>query len=192
MKINFPLGKQHVEIISKTIPVNYHTVFLDENIVEPAEYRELISLLLNSSELDTIDIVINSGGGRLDAARAIIESIKACAGSVKATIVGECHSAASMIALNCPEVVVLDSAQMMIHEASWGVIGKGSNNKSQNDFIHRTTEKLVRETYGGFLTAKEIEQVLSGVEMWFDADEIHERVIKLKKYREQAQKKKGA
>lgn len=109
MKLLFPT-KNHVEIVTKSFNVNYHSVFLDEDIAEPSEYRELISLLLSATELDTIDLIINNGGGRLDAARAVIEAIKNSSAVVKATIVGECHSAASMIALSCPEIVVLDSA----------------------------------------------------------------------------------
>lgn len=183
MKLVIPSGKEHVEIVTKTFNVNYHSVFLDENIAEPSEYRDLISLLLSSSELDTVDLIINNGGGLLNAARSVIEAVKNAECTVKTTILGECHSAASMIALSCKEIVVLDSAEMMIHQASWGVVGTGSNNKTQNDFIHRQTTKLVRETYAGFLSTKEIDAVLSGTEFWFDADEIATRVEKMMKHK---------
>ena len=177
MNILFPKNnKSHVEIISKQFQVNYHTVFLDENIVEPSEYRDLISLLLNASELDTIDMIINNGGGQLNAAKAVIEAIKNADGNVKATILGDCHSAASMIALSCPEIVVLDSAEMMVHQASWGLGGTGNNVKAQNDFYYRQCTKLVKDVYKGFMTEKEIEQVLTGTEFWFDADEIRTRI----------------
>lgn len=79
---------------------------------------------------------------------------------------------------------------MMIHEASWGVVGKGSNNKSQNDFHVKQTEKLVRKVYEGFITQKEIESVLTGTEFWFDSDEIQSRVDKMLKVKEKSIKKK--
>lgn len=180
--------KPHVEITSKSFNVYHHNVFLDENIVEPSEYRELIQLLLQSTELDTVEMIINNSGGYLHTARAVIESIKTADCHVRAVLIGECHSAASMIALSCKEITVLDSAQMMIHQASWGVVGAGNNNKTQNDFIYNHTCKLVKEIYSGFMTPKEIDSVLSGTEFWLEAAEIRERVERMNKFKAKQKK----
>ena len=47
-----------------------YTVFIDEDIIEPKHYRELLSLLFNASENDHINFMINSGGGNLSTALA--------------------------------------------------------------------------------------------------------------------------
>jgi ATP-dependent protease ClpP protease subunit len=156
--------------------VRHHDVFIDSEVTEPANYRELISLLFNATEGDTFHFFINSNGGNLDSALAIIEGLKNTQGHVIAFIIGACHSAASFIAMYCHEVAVLDNAYSMIHTASFGSAGMTGNVKSHTDFTVRQVEKLLNETYEGFLSKDELTKVKSGVELWFDADEIRHRM----------------
>ena len=157
--------------------VRHHDVFIDSDVGEPSQYRELLSLLFNASEGDTFHFFINSNGGHLDSALAIIEGLKNTQGHVIAFIIGACHSAASFISMYCHEVAVLDNAYSMIHTASFGAAGMTGNVKSHTDFTVRQVEKLLNETYEGFLTKEELVKVKSGVELWFDADEIRERMV---------------
>lgn len=89
---------------------------------------------------------------------------------------GECYSAASMIALNCHNVVVLDSANMMIHTASFGTAGNTGNVKAYTDFTVKEIEKLLVSTYEGFLTKEEIDKIKTGVEIWLSSEEITKRM----------------
>lgn len=167
----------------------HHDVFLDSDIAEPSEYRELISLLFNSNENDTINLFINSDGGHLDTALAIVEGLKATEARVTAVLIGACHSAASIISMYCHEVAVLDSAYSMIHTASFGAQGNTSNVKSHTEFTVRQVEKLLNNTYDGFLTKEEMAKVKQGVELWFDADEIRKRMTNRIKFVTAKQKK---
>ena len=115
---------------------------------------------------------------------AIIEAIKATNANVRAILTGEVHSAASIIALNCQEIVVTDSAHMLVHNASYGVGGTAGNIKSHVDFSHKMIDKMLTSTYGGFLTPAELLDVKKGVEYWFDSDEIGERLLARKKFME--------
>jgi ATP-dependent protease ClpP protease subunit len=161
-----------------TVTAQRYDVFLDSEITEPVNYRELNSLLFNANEEDRFVLYINSPGGQLNSTFSIVEGLKNTPAQTVAILQGECYSAASMITMYCDEVLVLDSAHMMIHTANYGSIGNTGNVKAHTDFTTKQVENLIDKTYGGFLTAAEIERVKIGVELWFDADEIRERMVK--------------
>jgi ATP-dependent protease ClpP protease subunit len=169
--------------------VHHHDVFLDTEISEPADYRDLISLLFGATEYDTINIFINSNGGHLDTAMAIVEGIKATQATVTAVIIGACHSAASIISMYCHEVAVLDSAYSMVHTASFGAAGSTGNVAAHTEFTVRQVDKLLTDTYEGFLTKDELVKVKQGVEIWFDAEEIRTRMEHRIKFLNQKMKK---
>ena len=155
-----------------------HQVFLDEDIGPPSKYRDLISMLYSSSEMDTFNLMINSGGGDATAACSIIEAIQCTEAHVRAVILGDCHSAASMIALNCDEVIVLESSAMMVHGASFGTSGNTHLVKGHVDFSAKVINKLLDRTYRNFLTPSELDDVKKGQELWLDSDEIQVRLLK--------------
>lgn len=175
----------------------HYDVFLDSDIEEPSNYRELVAALFNAGEGDTMTIFINSNGGHLDTAMAVVEGLKATNCHVTGVINGACHSAASIISMYCHEVAVLDSAYSMVHTASFGASGNTSNVKSHTEFTVKQVEKLLNETYEGFLSKDELAKVKQGVELWFSADEIRDRMehrakfleAKLKKLNKQQVKK---
>lgn len=171
-------NKQNDYISMQERTARHYDVFLDSNIEEPSEYRELLSVLFGASDDDTVNIFINSNGGHLDTALAIVEGLKSTSAHVTAVIIGACHSAASIISMYCHEVAVLDNAYSMVHTASYGTAGNTGNVKAHTEFTTRQVEKLLNDTYEGFLTKEELTKVKQGVELWFDADEIRERMGK--------------
>lgn len=172
----------HIKVAEMT--VRNFTIFLDDDIGAPSQYRDVIDILLNCAEHDSVNFVINSTGGRLDAAQALIEAIQACSGSVIANVVGPAYSAASMIACMCPECYITDSAEFMVHTGHYGSMGTVPNVKSQTEFVTTQTNKLLDKIYKGFLTEKELQGLKNGVEYWFDADEARKRMQRRVKYLE--------
>lgn len=170
------LGSNDNYIMTTKCEYNHYDVFLDEDITEPSGYRDLIALLFGASEDDTVNLMINSEGGIMDTALSIIEGLKNTQAHVTAVLTGACHSAASMIMLNCSEVVVLDSAYAMIHTASYGSIGSTNNVRTHTEFASKMINKLLEDTYMGFLSRDELEQVKVGMELWFDAEQIRARM----------------
>lgn len=163
-------------ITSTEFSCKHYDVYLDEEISDAENYRELVATLFNASENDSITLYINSPGGQLATALAIIEGIKNTAATVRGVVVCECHSAASLITMYCHEIVVLDSANMMIHTVSFGSVGSTSNVKSHTDFTVRQVDALLDDAYAGFLHKDELVKVKAGVELWFDSAQIRERV----------------
>lgn len=159
-----------------------HQVYLDEPIGPPSKYRDLINTLYLAGEDDEFNIFINSEGGYLSTALAIIEAIKASAATVRAIIVGECHSAASIITLNCHEIAVTDAAHALIHTASYGAGGNSHMVQKHVEFSTEHIKRIIDKTYSGFLSDAELTQIHTGVEFWFDAKEISKRLVNRLKY----------
>lgn len=170
------LNNVYINTIEST--TRTHEVFLDSEIEEPGKYRDLISLLNNASQSDRIHLFINCNGGNLDSAGAIISSILSSEAEVTAFLMGACHSAASLIAMYCHAVHVYDTSYMMIHTASFGSSGNTPTVKAHTDFTIKQCETLMIDAYEGFLNPKELEKVLNGIELWFNAEEIKPRLRK--------------
>lgn len=168
-----------------------HQFFMDEEIGPPSKYRDLIHALYTAGPNDQFNIMVNSCGGFLSSAMAIIEAFKSTDATVRAIIVGECHSAASMISLNCHEIIVTDAAHMMVHTASYGAGGSTGNVKSHTDFSTDFINKMLDSTYTGFLLEDEMSDMKKGVELWFDAKQIRSRLDKRLKHLESKNKKKS-
>lgn len=153
-----------------------HTCFFDEEIGRPSKYRDLIHLLGVADSYDQFVFMINSPGGDLSATLSIIEAIKSTEANVRAVIFGECHSAASIIALNCHQIVVSDSAIMMVHTAGYSTGGNTSSIQRHVDFSTKMINRILDNTYIGFLSDQELKDIKTGVELWFDAKDIGKRL----------------
>jgi ATP-dependent protease ClpP protease subunit len=153
-----------------------HQIYFDEDIGEPSKYRELVNLLYTSQAGTEFNFFMNTSGGSLSSAVAIVEAIKATQGDVRAIIVGECHSAGSIIALSCHEIIVCDSASMLVHTASYGTGGCTPNVQNHVDFSSKYINKILSTVYDGFLSDTELSEVKRGVECWCDADDIRKRL----------------
>jgi ATP-dependent protease ClpP protease subunit len=152
-----------------------HHVYLDEDIGAPSKYRDFINMLYTADENTEFNVFLNTNGGNLSACMAIVEAIRETDALVRCIITGECHSAGSIIALNCHEIVVTQSALMMIHTANYGSAGTTQNVKACVDFSTNYINKIMADTYTNFLTNDELKQVMSGVEIWLNAEEIMKR-----------------
>ena len=166
----------HINAVSTSVTT--HEVFLDMDIEDPHKYRNLISLLINAQANDRIHLYINSNGGNLDTAIAIINAMLVCQAEITGFIMGACHSAASIITMYCHNVHVFETAYMMIHTASFGNFGNTTTVKTQTDFTVEQVEKLLDDAYKGFLDSKEMKEVKQGIELWFDSEEIRKRLKK--------------
>lgn len=82
--------------------------------VTPSDFQEK----LNAVTTNNITIRMNSGGGEVTAANVIavaIQEARAAGKHIVCKIVGMCASAAVQIAISCDEVIIHESALMMIH-----------------------------------------------------------------------------
>jgi len=165
-----------------TQQINTHLVFIDDDITSPSNYRDVIHCLATCSENDSVNLLVNSSGGRTDSIWQIIEAMKGCRGDVSVTVIGAAYSAASMLACMAPECYIAESAEFMLHTAHYGSIGTVPNVKGQTDFATRQINRLLDQAYTGFLTDKELSELKNGKEYWFDAEEAGKRMVRRYKY----------
>jgi len=173
----FQLPEQQCQVLQETYThvKTVYDIILDEDIREPSYYRDAFHVLRTASEQDLVRININSPGGMLSSAIAYRNAIKECNCPVIAIIEGECHSAASMIALSCDDIEVKDFTSSLVHQASFGSMGTSSNIQAHVDFTAKQTQKFIREVYEIYLSPTEIDEVLRGREIWLDDEEMRER-----------------
>lgn len=155
--------------------------YLDGNIIEPSAYRELLYCLDTMQDHDTLTMHINSGGGRLDSSMQLISAMNDCQGKVTAVVSGMAGSAASLIALQAPNIIITPNSQMMLHNASYGVYGKEGEILSEVKFSEKYLDKVIHQAYDGFLTESEIKHLKIGQDFWLDSAEIMERLEKRQK-----------
>jgi ATP-dependent protease ClpP protease subunit len=175
---------EEVEIPATNILVPYATqvskskldFYLDEGIREPSYYRNLLQYLKGMQEEDECHLYINTPGGRWDSTAAILSAMQSTQGLVVAHIEGSAYSAGSMIALCAHEIEVSPYADMMIHTASFGAYGKTSDIVSKVRHDNASIQEVMRGCYRHFLTEDELQELFKGVDFWFGADEIVQRL----------------
>ena len=156
-----------------------YDIVLDENIREPAYYRQAFHVLRTAKEGDRINMILNNSGGRIDSAICFRNLIQETQAEVLAVLEGETHSAASMIALSCHGVHVKPYASMMIHHASFGSGGTVQNVMDHVNFTSKQTERLIRDVYQHFLSEAELDEVVRNREIWLTDEEIGERLDRM-------------
>lgn len=160
----------------KVIPTTILTVPIDEPIRESRYYRQVVSGISELDEGDELHFKISSPGGLLTGLETMLSAVKQSPATSIAFIDGECHSAASILALNCDAVAVSEYASMLCHFVSFGVAGPSNHIQKHSEHVRKTSEKLFRNTYKYFLTEEEITKcVEDDYQLWLDADQIMER-----------------
>lgn len=184
-------GDQEQQMMVRT-PQVLHTpytnsiydVYLDSEISEPSNYREMYHAMINAGPQDLVLLHINSNGGRIDTGMQIINHIKNC----KARVIGVMHmeaaSMASAVMLACDDWEINSFSTCLVHSCSYGAVGKQSDIRSRVDFTTKFNERFIRETYQGFLNEEEISRVLKGDDLYFSAEELDEKLNNFKAYRE--------
>ena len=156
-----------------------HIVFdLDEEIQSAKYYRHVCNKLLELGEDDTVDINICSGGGDLEGFLVLYDALNKTQADVTANVKGFCDSAASMIALSCPNISVSPYATMLVHFVEFGLPrDRASDIRKRVNHLNDFCYELFCDVYVGFLTEDEIKAcVHDGKQMLMQYDEIVERL----------------
>lgn len=157
---------------------NRYTVHIDEPIRPANYYRNVTNMIANSKEGDFVEFEISSPGGYLNGVIALLSSMQKSDSTKVAWINGECHSAASMLALSCDIIYVAPYSTMLVHFIRYGSSGKGADVISHVQHVQDTAQELFRDIYKYFLTEEEIKLCIDGKEMYMDSDEIQKRLKK--------------
>lgn len=164
------------EMLSYTVEVHQHSVYLSEAIQSPAEYIELIHALRSAGPNDEFLIYLNTEGGRVDAGLQIINAMNESEAHVITVLDPLAYSMGALMFLAGDEFIVPDNAQLMFHNYSSGLLGKGNEQLAEVKFASRTFEKLFKTVCMPFLSGEEITNIMNGQDLWLDAEEIRKRL----------------
>lgn len=163
-------------LFSQSKEIHEHHYYLVGEIGAPDFYTDLLHVLNTAEENDLITIHINSVVGNAFTAIQIMSAISTCKGVVHTTIEGEAASAASIIFLTGHYMSVAPFSLMMCHNWAGLMCGKGHEMIAHLDFNKRNFKALLYKVYSKFLTDEEIAKIEDGADLYFDADEIMQRL----------------
>lgn len=153
-----------------------YDVYLYGEIEDASQFSEAIAAMDGAQEGDIIVVHLSTNGGDCDATDTFLYSMGNTAARVIVRATGGVHSAGSMILLAADEFSLSPGFNCLVHNGSFGVGGKTSDVKAQAAFQGPFMDKLMRQTYEGFMTDGEIDALIAGKDFWFDADTFMERV----------------
>lgn len=173
-----------VRMFNSTRVVNSADVYLDEPIKDVAYYRNLVYYMHQMQPEDSLNIWIDTPGGYLDGALAIIDAMHSSEGSVQCIVTGRASSAGSLIALSAPKLIIGERARFMCHAVSYGTVGKQGDVESEVDYSREMLRKVLSDAYEGFLKPEELEMLLIGKTYWMDSPEVQARLEARQLYQE--------
>lgn len=144
-------------------------------IEDASQFAEAIDVFERATPDDRITVYLSSPGGSVDATDTFLHAMHNCEAPVHIVASGGCHSAATIILLNSQSFTLSHNFNALIHNGSMGSYGKVSDFRAEARFNMEYMDKLMRETYKGFLSEEEINQLIAGKDFWMDAKEFCER-----------------
>ena len=152
----------------------YHC-YLHDEVTEPFDYTKFCLLLRTADKTKQIRIYLNTPGGDLSSTLGIIDAMTECQATITAVLSGTVASAGTMITMFADEVEVSPFISFMIHYYSGGSFGKGNEIREEVRFNENHKPFIFNSIYNGFLSKKEIKDVINGKDMWMGRTEILER-----------------
>lgn len=120
---------------------------------------------------NTVHLRINSPGGDVFAARAMVAALKGFKGKTVAHIDGVCASAATYVALACGEVEMIEGAFFMIHNAWTYGFGNAEELRKTADLLEKVDEAIVVDYEKKTGAKRDQIQQWMAAETWFSAQE---------------------
>jgi ATP-dependent protease ClpP protease subunit len=171
------LSEEEKNLIQTTqgLDQKFYYINIDKEIEEPSKYRLIFDVLRTAREQDIVTIIVNTPGGRGDTLSQLLYYVDSC----KAHTICELHqgySAGAYFPFICDEVQLHHFSTMMFHEGSYVMYGKSNEHSDYAEYSKKEDERMLRKFCTGFLTVKEIEEIMKGKDLYLDSDEIQKRL----------------
>ena len=155
-----------------------YDLYLSGEILDSTQYTEWFDLFRSIGIEDVIRVHINSYGGDMFTTIQFMKAMSECAGHIICSAEGACMSAATFIFLSGDMFDIAPHSMFMFHNYSGVVVGKGGEMYDNITHERQWSENILRENYSGFLTEKEIKDVLNNKDIWMDDKEVSKRLDK--------------
>lgn len=148
-------------------------LFIDDIDEDSLEMQSILNELQNSSESDTLEVRINSNGGFVHYGMSILNVMNDNFYERTVTVIEQlAASMAGLIFIKGDARLIYPHSTLMIHSTSFGVMGKISDVSDRVLHEKKWNDSNLTTFLKPYLTKKEIEDVLSGKDLWIDAEEM--------------------
>lgn len=149
-----------------------YIIEIDGAIESPKQFSTAVQILGLAKEEDTVEMrITDCPGGSIGATDGFIHAIRKCQAHVHMVAAGGVHSAGSMILLEADSFELASGFNSLIHCGSGGSVGNMNELRVQNRFDEEFYVRKFKETYEGFLSVKELDDMLEGKDIWLDAQQ---------------------
>jgi ATP-dependent protease ClpP protease subunit len=153
-------------------------------ITDIDDFDDELQVLAGAGPKDTVQLILNTPGGSLETALILCKALRACEARTSAFIGWTCASAGTAIALACDEWEIDEYSSFMVHTASYGIGYQATPNVYASvQHSDKMISRFVENTYSGFLTAEELEIVKGGRDVYFEGEELGQRLAAYADYR---------
>lgn len=159
-----------------------YRIEIDGPIKCVSQFSTAIQVLENAKEEDEVVIMLQCGGGSVDAGEAFIHAMRKCAAPIHIVATGGVHSMASCILLEADSLELSHGFNAVLHGGYDGAGGTVSEYRAKSNFDNVFRDRQFRETYEGFLSEKEMDDMLDGKDIWLDAEGWLKRAMKRGEY----------
>ncbi len=163
-------------VLTRSIQSTEYCVYLHGAIGEPQQWYEHYAVYKSAGPDDIIKLYINSPGGNMATAMEYISHMQQCNAPIMAIIGMDCASAATAIALAADGWETSPFSTFLVHGFSYGLGGNAAHVANHASFNTRLNERFIREIYGSFLTDEEVADILKGVDVLIDSDDLNKRL----------------
>lgn len=144
---------------------------IDKAIHSVSQFSSAIQVLDMAGEDDDVVVKLQTPGGSLDATDAFIHALRKCKAEVHMIATGGVHSAGTAILLEAESFELSDSFNSLLHCGSLGEGGTLSEFMAASAFRGEFMAQWLRKVYAGFLSEKEIEDLIAGRDIWLTAEQ---------------------
>ena len=174
-----PATPQYFRRYESTVTLRQISFYLSDEIGPALAYTELMNTLRTATENDVILLHLNTHGGNFDTGLQIINHMNNSPARVVTILEARAYSMGALLFLAGDELVVHDNCQLMFHNYSGALMGKGNEQQAQVKAISKWFDKAMQHICRPFLSVEEIASIRRGEDIWMDSDEIRRRLAHL-------------
>lgn len=171
-------------IMMREITSRNYVIRICRPIEEVDDFDDELQVLAGAGPHDTVQLILNTPGGSVDTALILCKALRACEARTSAFIGFTCASAGTAIALACDEWEIDEYSSFMVHTGSYGTgFNVAPNVMASVQHMDKMVNRFVENTYRGFLNEEELEVVKGGRDVYFEGEELAQRLGAFADYR---------
>ena len=168
------IGKSHAETakVQEDLVLN-----INDAILGPGAYVDLIAYLDSLQEGDILTININSPGGSVFGGIPLVNALLRTKAKIKVNIVGGAFSMAAVIACTGDEIHMDPGTVWMFHDYSTeGLAGKGSEIIGYATSVSKQLTDILNTACYKVLTPEDIDNIMSGRDLYIHPEDAKRRL----------------